>query len=338
MSYDRSREVRVFLKILTVTLMSPVTSLVRNERRPFEEKEEEEEAASDTPSSRGSSVPQHEHEDEDDNAEDSPWDMSSESGNERGSGSEQANAYGTFVTRTRRTTIRLIDLRQPTTTEMRRLLNSVKFTVASLYRLPMREPAPLDRLHPPFKRDISLYHYFDTLHVRDKYPNLDLKVASRLGKLITRRRQLLWSREEHHEKLRTRQVDPQDTRQPAASEGPVLNQKENIEQPQGIHRTKKSHTMRSHTVPGQSQCNHLSLPTKATTFRVGDLQKIFKYPNLNSPSDVESQSSVETTFTENGLSVNIPSRPKDNTGVERKHFECPYCFTIQNIWTKRRWK
>ena len=42
--------------------------------------------------------------------------------------------------------------------------------------------------------DISIYEHFDILYVKDKFPDADTALSTRLGKLVSRRRQLLAAR------------------------------------------------------------------------------------------------------------------------------------------------
>lgn len=54
----------------------------------------------------------------------------------------------------------------------------------------------------------SLYQHFDILYVMDGFPELDRDVATRLGKLISRRQQILFYRESHGKNLDTARVQP----------------------------------------------------------------------------------------------------------------------------------
>ncbi|EER28989.1 hypothetical protein CPC735_036950 [Coccidioides posadasii C735 delta SOWgp] len=49
--------------------------------------------------------------------------------------------------------------------------------------------------------DTSFYETYDTMHVREKFPDASQFLASRLGRAISRRRQYLKYRESHHKKL-----------------------------------------------------------------------------------------------------------------------------------------
>ncbi|PVH93658.1 hypothetical protein DM02DRAFT_470415, partial [Periconia macrospinosa] len=51
------------------------------------------------------------------------------------------------------------------------------------------------------EHELSFYEPYDVLYVRDKFPSVDEAIATRLGKLITRRRQLLAYRKGHQDKI-----------------------------------------------------------------------------------------------------------------------------------------
>ena len=98
---------------------------------------------------------------------------------------------------------------------MSQLLSSLKLTIASIYKKPVRRPAPgerLDRFPKGRLRDISLYEHFDRLFVEDLFKEAASPLKNRLGRLISRRRQLLQYRKVHNERLKLVEYVPaQDT-------------------------------------------------------------------------------------------------------------------------------
>jgi hypothetical protein len=70
------------------------------------------------------------------------------------------------------------------------------------------KPTPIDRLKQKASLESSYYQHFDVLYIRDKLPKLDPDVAIRLGKMITRRRQMLYYREAHGKGLDISRVQP----------------------------------------------------------------------------------------------------------------------------------
>lgn len=79
--------------------------------------------------------------------------------------------------------------------------NSIKFTITCLFNLLIRHPAPLDRLRQKTFSNPSPFQHFDILYIRDKFPKLNADVSSRLGKMVTLRRQLLHLRDTHSRNL-----------------------------------------------------------------------------------------------------------------------------------------
>lgn len=206
--------------------------------------------------------------------------------------------------------------------EMGRLFNSIQFTILGLSRLPIRKPAPLDRLKHRTSIDTSPYQHFDALYVRDKFPQMDVEGAMRLGKMITRRRQLLRYRQTHYENLDVRGAQPKSifparTRPNARStdfvHGDIDIVSERYETPSSHHTLRtKATTMRIDTVPTEEQ--------------------------LYAPSIPESKSSVASSYTGKELNVEVPPRPRADDGTELQDFECPYCMLLKSIKTKDQWK
>ena len=92
---------------------------------------------------------------------------------------------------------------------LEQLCNSINFTITCLYKLPVRHPAPLDRLRQQTFSDPSPYQHFDILYIRDKFPKLNADVSSRLGKMVTLRRHLLHLRDIHSRNLELDEPQPE---------------------------------------------------------------------------------------------------------------------------------
>ncbi|MCJ1313650.1 hypothetical protein MMC25_007329 [Agyrium rufum] len=299
------RQILTILKTLKEQLEN-ASSLVRGKRPPFEENVEDSEEADSS-----SSLSELNEEDED--VESLPWDISSSSsGNSLGSHRARQT-----MSRSDQTLGAIAKLGQTPSQEMPRLIASVTLAISCLYRIPVRRPAPLDRLKDKVLLESS-YQHFDVLYVKDKFPLLNSDVANRLGKMVTRRRQLLHYRYTHNQKLRPARVKPV------------------LPLPNALN-------MGANTIPQRVQSTASSkytLPSKATTLQPGLLpvpstEKVIK---LKPPSIAESKTSVASSFAGKELRIEIPPRPMGTSGEELKSFECPYCLTIQNIETKRKWK
>ncbi|KAF8535327.1 hypothetical protein BDD12DRAFT_797171 [Trichophaea hybrida] len=158
-------------------------SVVQGKRNPFEEL-----SSSCYGSQSEPATPPENDSDEQDEADDSPLEISSSSGDE-----DQPDSR-------HRPKLQI--------TEMPQLVKSIKFTITCLYKMPIRQPAPLDRLEEKPSVKASFYQHFNVLYVKDKFPKLDPKVATRLGKMISRRRELHFYRISHAGSLQTAKVEP----------------------------------------------------------------------------------------------------------------------------------
>lgn len=212
--------------------------------------------------------------------------------------------------------------------EMPRLLDSIGHIINSLYRMPLRRSAPLDRLAKEAAVDVSLYQHFDSLYVRDKFPKSNPKLASRLGKMIPRRRQLLSYRLSHHEALETKNLEPDgvaENPKPASLLGDLDPQ---LRLPLETVARPSTHSQ----VPSSRR----TLLTKATTLP-SNLPTVEASGAFYAPSTPGSKSSVASTYA-GKLDVEIPPLPRGLDGQELESFECPYCYVACRITSKHAWK
>jgi hypothetical protein len=210
---------------------------------------------------------------------------------------------------------------------MARLLQSIKFTITCLYKMPIRRPAPLDRLKQKPPIDEFFYQHFDILYIKDKFPKLDLEVATRLGKIISRRRQLLFYRRSHREGLRIAKIEPEIV-MPAP---PTAEQAAREAIAGGTNQSRAAGS--GHTL----HTGAMTLRTTATTVRINTPQ-VETPQALYPPSVTGSVSSMASSYTGGSLRVEVPPRPKGDNGRELETFECPYCFVLQTIKTDHAWK
>lgn len=140
--------------------------------------------------------------------DDSPWEISSHSSS--GNPSSTNNHRGAVVDYKASTSTHAFEKALTVTpsipdsgplSHLEQFHNSINFTIACLYKLPIRHPAPLDRLRQKNFSDTSPYQHFDILYIRDKFPRLNADVSSRLGKMISLRRQMLHIRNTHSKNL-----------------------------------------------------------------------------------------------------------------------------------------
>ena len=213
--------------------------------------------------------------------------------------------------------------------EMPRLLESIKFTITCLYRIPLRRPAPIDRLKGQHSLLASFYLPFDIAYVKDKFTHLDATLAMRLGKMINRRRQLLFYRSSHDKSLQKEREEQvvvilnPNTVEPLA---PVQSSDVDLATARKI--------MANHIAPSQTASTKY---TKATTLHINTLLPENE-TDLYVPSVAESVSSIGSSYTDEELRVELPSRPRGEDGRPLGHFKCPYCMLAQSVPTHRNWK
>lgn len=202
-------------------------------------------------------------------------------------------------------------------------LASVKFVIDCLWKLPIRRPAPLDRMTESFTADASNYQPFDIMFVRDKFPTANETVAMRLGKMISRRRQLIRYRKNHtyslQEKLR---------------ETGIMGDRRAVLESDLTH--KDLPVILAPSIAAPSQKTH---ETTATTLKLpAQTTDAAKLSGLYAPSLPESKSSMASEYTAEDVSIKIPNRPKGENGEFLDQFICPYCSIAQVITSERRWK
>ncbi|KAH8623975.1 hypothetical protein IG631_21680 [Alternaria alternata] len=202
-------------------------------------------------------------------------------------------------------------------------LSSAKFVVDCLWKLPIRRPAPVDRMRKKATKDTSGYVPFDILYVKDKFPDLNETVALRLAKMISRRRQLIVYRKDHTRALRHEETQLPDRIQ--------LYHR---------HRYKEdgddgfSETNSSFKTPSET-----TVITKATTLKPDALVSAMKpRVGLYAPSISSSGSSTASEQAGKDITIRIPNRPIGKDGKALAQFVCPYCSTAQFITEERQWK
>jgi hypothetical protein len=270
--------------------------------------------ADDEESTSGSEIFDQKESDE----EESPWEVSSDS--------EQEN------------TQKLPTLREPegsmspqdsnATRQLYSTFESIRHVVKCLWRLPLRRPVPLDRMQERTTADTSLYQAFDTLHVKNKFPSIPDDLAARLGKMISRRRELIRYRKVHMDVLQKKPERPQ-----------------GFEAFKGIKVQRAFGVLTSHGDDTQQATSTFEVPShitsdiKATTPRPhGPVLGLNRSDSHSAPSVSNSGSSTTSIHTSQGTTIGVPRRPRGENGECLEQFMCPYCSTTQLITSDRRWK
>ena len=204
-------------------------------------------------------------------------------------------------------------------------LAEIYFTITCLYKLPLRHPAPLDRFGGRSEIDWSIYQHFDKLYDKDKFPLANGNLTMNLGKLVTRRRDLLISRSAHDKRSMTTDVEAQ--LNPKPSHGVT---KQSIV---GIPPERSFETSIETTVAkapeSQMSGGQQTGFTKATKVRIENERNVGTISEYV-PSMVSSYTSKSR--------VKVADRPRNVDGKEREDFKCPYCLITCHIESPTRWK
>jgi hypothetical protein len=265
-------------------------------------------------------------------SDDSPWEISSDSSN----GDDLSSKHQPTYQESNEPRSGL-DICQNPLSNTSRLVESIRFIINCLYRLPIRKAAPLDRLEHRVFADSTVYQHFDVLYVKDKFPHLEHQVATRLGKMITRRRQILSYREAHRQSLDGRSRHSQIAHSPQSQ----LTSSVSEEGLKNIVEDHSSTATSDRLAPSQAASSHFTLRSKATTVRPVELTPFApqeRMDMLTAPSLAETNSTAASSYAGTNLRVDVPSRPKGDHGEELEQFECPYCWLTKDIPNDRRWK
>jgi hypothetical protein len=218
--------------------------------------------------------------------------------------------------------------------EVVQLRSAITDILSHLYQLSMliRRPVPQDRLARSAKINVKHFESFDDGYVQDCFPCAKPWLQKRLAKAITRRRQHLIYNRKHHEHLaRPRALVRNNSKQTNTQDGPSLFSAPN--------------TIINGTNGAPFKGSHIPLPARPLSTRFGtSIATPFIQPRKESGKDEEpvdweagTQSSYASTLGGKDV-ICIPPRPKDEDGIEKTSFECPYCFRIQEIHSTRGWR
>ncbi|KAK0104470.1 hypothetical protein ONS95_004759 [Cadophora gregata] len=85
--------------------------------------------------------------------------------------------------------------------EVPQLLETIRFTVTCLYRIPIRRPATLERSKKLATINIGYFEPFDNAYINDRCPAASTALKQKLQRMISRRRRLLLYRAQHYEHI-----------------------------------------------------------------------------------------------------------------------------------------
>jgi hypothetical protein len=195
-------------------------------------------------------------------------------------------------------------------------MSDVVEVITCLLRLSMaiRNPAPHDQFMESGQINTSYFESFDIGHVLAKFPGAERYLINRLGKAISRRRQYLKYRDEHHKKLAQGIEDVIEAPKPVSE--PI--------------RTEFAPTKAAPTEinPESTVASSIPLVMKAPTAYIDLDEDVYSEDGL-------SQTSYATSANE---STNNRPPPIPKEAQEGKPFECPLCFMIISIRNSHSWK
>ncbi|OCL02070.1 hypothetical protein AOQ84DRAFT_383049 [Glonium stellatum] len=196
------------------------------------------------------------------------------------------------------------------TSELQQLMADVVEVITCLFRLSMaiRNPAPHNQFMESSQIDTSYFEEFDIGHVQAKFPNAEEYLATRLGKAISRRRQYLKYRDEHHKKL------AQGIEDVTCAPKPFIK-------PIGME-------------AAPTEIN----PESTVASSIPSAMKAQAHIDLDEdvyPEDGFSQTSYATSANE---STKLRAPPVPKGAQDGQPFECPLCFMIISIRSSHSWK
>lgn len=214
--------------------------------------------------------------------------------------------------------------------ELFQVLDGIKNTITALYRLPIRRPAPIDRLRGRSADETAHFQYFDISYVRNKFPLLDGQVSKRLGAMITKRRQLLMYRRAHQDALKAPRVAAHSKDDPFSA---ITPQKSPIAGVQAVAQPIPNVIIQH--PPSQRESGRSTRRTKATT-------AVEQAVDLFAPSIPESRfmsrTSVAASQLTKSIHIKVPPRPRNQDGLGMTRFQCNYCQLTPHIRSNIRWK
>jgi len=203
--------------------------------------------------------------------------------------------------------------------EVPQLLDTLKFTITCLYRIPLRRPATVDRASHLPSSHLAYFEPFDKAYVDERCPAASGDLKQRMQKAISRRRRILEYRAHHYKTIK--------------SSIPTSDPFQNLRPIPGVIKTNQA----GRADLSESQSNKPSEISKATTLKPTD------FPTFTSgaiPEDnvsvAESTPSTNPSLWTGNQKLYVPPRPK--ASEENSPFLCPYCFVVCRVKSDNAWK
>ncbi|KAL2072888.1 hypothetical protein VTL71DRAFT_12231 [Oculimacula yallundae] len=182
--------------------------------------------------------------------------------------------------------------------EIPQLLRSIRLTISTLYRMPIRRPAASNESRLS-SVDVSHYREFDARHIRDRFPLAPADLTEQLLASTLRRRQILLYRALHYENIKS-----------------IIPEQE------------------YDSVTSESRSTEPTLKTKGTTFRPEDFSQMSH--DVSDAETIQSAASSDASAGTKSQLLIVPVRPQGL--AESGEFLCPYCFVVCYIKTDSAWR
>ena len=215
------------------------------------------------------------------------------------------------------------------TTESQLLYQSASEAISSLLKLSMfiRRSTRGNK----FGKSLTAQKYetqYDILHVRDRYvfASENTVLIERLGKANAQRRQWLWYKKRHREKLAINAYSEEGSPRVGKTRASEFEGASNA------RRTREEDEQASSILTGEDK--HVTTvisSTKASTF----------YQRNGLDIDITETEQSESTYSEYtsadfGQETNLAPQPPPESADENP-FECPYCFSIISVTGSHSW-
>ena len=218
--------------------------------------------------------------------------------------------------------------------ELESLVSDITHIITCLYKfsIAIQNPAPKERLHKIELIDVSHFGYWDIKHIEEKFRPLDSQndftvakyLSERLSKANTKRRQLLKYYQAHHKKI-ARYIDV-----PSSS-------RSNIERNEFARANKPTTEDGSARAPDGKAATITTTMKSQTTVSTIPIERNQAVKIEWDEDDRLSQTSYASS-TNHAVRIRVPPPPNEKAAFEGEPFECPYCFNLIRVKSRKGWK
>jgi CheY-like chemotaxis protein len=211
------------------------------------------------------------------------------------------------------------------------LLRSLKLSLSSLYKIPIRRFPTSEKVQHLARRydiDLNYFQPFDVAWVRELFRDAGEPLTFRLGRMITRRRQILEMQSLRNQELKREAFDS------AQRQNSIQQLPSRAVSAPGLPAPREDPMMEQGSAPSV-----IATSLKATTFRAAGASNL-SGPSFLEPAPSESAESVSSVATTRAAQdeLSVPPRPLNKDGSEMEDFECPFCCTPVHIRGPHAWK